>query len=83
MEAWDSSPASRAVDAGDAPQAIERRLNGAAGEPRSVAVGEKKGIPILPTTVMSALSHIGHQRLGELRTNRHQPVLEELRAAHR
>ena len=43
VQARDQSSACRAMDPGDAPQGVECRLNGAAGEPRSVPVRKKEG----------------------------------------
>ena len=83
MQARDLPSARSAVDPGDPPQGVKRRLNSAAGEPRSVPV--RKEVGVLPSLKVAtqAPGHIGLQHLCKLRPDRRQAALIELRGADR
>jgi hypothetical protein len=82
MQARDLSPAWSATNARDPPQGVECCLNGAAGERRSVSVGQKEGMIALGEAAASAQGHIDFEHRCKLQPDRDQAALVELRGAN-
>src|SRR4029077_2590920 len=82
VQARDLSPTCRAMDLGDTPQRVECGLDGAAGEPRAVAVRQKEGSLALRKTAAPPQRHVVRQDRCKLRSDRNQTALVELRGAY-
>ncbi len=72
VQARDFSSTCCAMDPGDAPQGVERRLNGAAGEPRFVPVRQQQSVLALSEPAAPTPGHVVGQYRCQLWSDRNQ-----------